>query len=113
MECRYDKSHSRGLTGGAAVNTKSRTARRQHKGVNVYMKARGAVLTRRGTHQAPVENWGVLRAGDTVEIVRHAQVIASGEVEEVSLSGNVLWIVPAGHERQLFLKSEGVLVRRA
>ena len=78
------------------------------------MKARGAVLTRRGAHQAPVENWGVLRAGEAVEIIRHAQVIASGEVEEVSLSGNVLWIVPASRqERHLFLKSEGVLVRRA
>jgi hypothetical protein len=78
------------------------------------MKARGAVLTRRGTHQAPLTNWTELRAEDPVEIVKHAQIVAVGRVEEVSLSGNVLWLMEEGSEpRRLFLKSDGVLVRRA
>jgi hypothetical protein len=48
-----------------------------------------------------------------VEIIKHAHVVAAGEVEEVSQSGNVLWLVPAGpSEKQLFLKSDGVQVRR-
>ncbi|GAB4098015.1 hypothetical protein [Sinomonas halotolerans] len=77
------------------------------------MKARGAVLTRRGAHQAPVENWTRLRDGEAVEIVRHAQVVAAGQVEEVSLSGNVLWISGSAKGTELFLKSDGVIVRRA
>ncbi|MCU1518334.1 MAG: hypothetical protein JWQ75_3055 [Pseudarthrobacter sp.] len=77
------------------------------------MKARGSVLTRRNAHPAAISDWGTLRAGDRVEIVKHAHVIATGEVEEVSESGNVLWLVPAGPtEKQLFLKSDGVQVRR-
>ncbi|MCH6472142.1 hypothetical protein [Sinomonas terrae] len=78
------------------------------------MKARGAVLTRRSAHQAPLTDWAELRAEDPVEIVKHAQVVATGRVEEVSLSGNVLWLMAEGAEaRRLFLKSDGVLVRRA
>ena len=78
------------------------------------MKARGAVLSRRNAHSAEVSNWKNLQAGDIVEIVKHAHVVAAGEVEEVSQSGNVLWLVPAGpSEQQLFLKSDGVQVRRA
>ncbi|WP_136612106.1 hypothetical protein [Sinomonas albida] len=78
------------------------------------MKARGAVLTRRGAHQAPIADWTELRAGDPIEIIKHAQLVAAGRVEEVSLSGNVLWIEADGGEaRRLFLKSDGVLVRRA
>ncbi|NUP74680.1 MAG: hypothetical protein HOQ07_08550 [Sinomonas sp.] len=78
------------------------------------MKARGAVLTRRSAHQAPIADWTELRAEDPIEIIKHAQVVASGRVEEVSLSGNVLWIKAEGDEaRRLFLKSDGVLVRRA
>ncbi|GHG43479.1 hypothetical protein GCM10012320_07780 [Sinomonas cellulolyticus] len=76
------------------------------------MKARGAVLTRRGAYQAPVENWTQLAVGEVVEVVRHAQVVARGTVEEVSLSGNVLWLVAGAHDRQLCLKSDGVIVRR-
>lgn len=77
------------------------------------MKARGAVLSRRGAYQAPVENWAELAVGEFVEVMRHAQVVARGKVEEVSLSGNVLWILPQGpHDRQLCLKSDGVIVRR-
>jgi hypothetical protein len=78
------------------------------------MKARGAVLSRRNAHSAAISNWGTLKAGDQVEIIKHAHVVAAGEVEEVSQSGNVLWLVPAGpSEKQLFLKSDGVQVRRA
>ena len=78
------------------------------------MKARGAVLTKRSAQQAPVADWTELRAEDPIEIIKHAQTVASGRVEEVSLSGNVLWIMAEGGEpRRLFLKSDGVLVRRA
>ncbi|MHC6229549.1 hypothetical protein ACX5I6_07440 [Arthrobacter sp. MMS24-T111] len=81
------------------------------------MKARGAVLSRRNAHSAAVSNWKALKAGDRVEIIKHAHVVAAGEVEEVSQSGNVLWLVPAGpsdlSEKQLLLKSDGVQVRLA
>jgi len=77
------------------------------------MKARGSVLSRRQMAAATVSDWRSLKAGDRVEILKHAQVLAAGEVEEVSLSGNVLWLVPADpSETQLFLKSDGVEVRR-
>jgi hypothetical protein len=60
-----------------------------------------------------VSDWRSLQAGDHVEIIKQAHVVAAGEVEEVSQSGNVLWLVPAGPtEKQLFLKSDGVQVRR-
>jgi hypothetical protein len=78
------------------------------------MKARGTVLSRRLASAATVSDWSGLRVGERVEIVKHAQVIAVGEVEEVSLSGNVLWLVPTGpSETQLFLQSDGVRVRRS
>jgi hypothetical protein len=84
-----------------------------YKGVEVQMKARGAVLSRRNAHSAAVSDWRTLRAGERVEIIKQAHVVATGEVEEVSQSGNVLWLVPAGPtEKQLFLKSDGVQVRR-
>ncbi|MEE2523516.1 hypothetical protein V1639_15840 [Pseudarthrobacter sp. J75] len=78
------------------------------------MKARGAVLSRRHAHSAIVADWGTLQPGARVEILQHAHVIADGVVEEVSQSGNVLWLVPAGPtEKQVFLKSDGVQVRKA
>lgn len=71
-------------------------------------------MSRRLASAAAVSDWRSLRAGDRVEILKHAQVLAAGEVEEVSLSGNVLWLVPAApSETQLFLKSDGVEVRRS
>ena len=77
------------------------------------MKARETVLSRRQASAAAVSDWRSLKAGERVEILKHAQVLAAGEVEEVSVSGNVLWLVPAGpSETQLFLKSDGVEVRR-
>ena len=78
------------------------------------MKARGTVMSRRQATATVVSDWRSLKAGDRVEILKHAQVIAAGEVEEISLSGNVLWLVPAvPSETELFLKSDGVEVRRS
>ncbi|HSN36446.1 MAG TPA: hypothetical protein VLT34_08875 [Arthrobacter sp.] len=77
------------------------------------MKARTTVVSGRQISTSTVSDWRGLKAGDRVEILKHAQVLAAGEVEEVSLSGNVLWLVPAvPTETQLFLKSDGVEVRR-
>ena len=77
------------------------------------MKARGTVISRRLASVSAVSDWRSLQAGDRIEILKHAQVLAAGEVEEVSVSGNVLWLVPAvPTETQLFLKSDGVEVRR-
>ena len=78
------------------------------------MKARGTVMSRRTAFAATVSDWKSLKAGDQVEILKHAQLLAAGEVEEVSSSGNVLWLVPgAPSEAKLFLKSDGVQVRRS
>lgn len=77
------------------------------------MKARGTVMSGRQASATTVSDWRSLQAGDRIEILKHAQVLAAGEVEEVSVSGNVLWLVPAvPTETQLFLKSDGVEVRR-
>jgi hypothetical protein len=77
------------------------------------MKARGTIISRRRASAATVSDWRRLKAGDRVEILKHAQVLAAGEVEEVSGSGHVLWLVPAGpSETHLFSKSDGVQVRR-
>lgn len=77
------------------------------------MKARGTVLSRRMAFAATVSDWRTLKAGERVEILKHAHVVAAGEVEEISVSGNVLWLVPTGpSENQLFMKSDGVQVRR-
>ncbi|MCU1531146.1 MAG: hypothetical protein JWO49_717 [Arthrobacter sp.] len=77
------------------------------------MKARGTIISRRLASAAAVSDWRSLKAGDRVEIVKHAQLLLAGEVEEVSVSGNVLWLVAADpSETQLFLKSDGVQVRR-
>ena len=74
-------------------------------------------MSRRLASASAVADWRSLKAGDRVEILKHAQVLAAGEVEEVSLSGTVLWLVPAAppapSETQLFLKSDGVEVRRS
>jgi hypothetical protein len=78
------------------------------------MKARGTVMSRRLASATTVSDWRGLLAGDRVEILKHAQVLAAGEVEEVSSSGNVLWLVPADpSETHIFLKSDGVQVRHS
>jgi hypothetical protein len=63
---------------------------------------------------ATVPDWRSLKSGERVEILKHAHVVAAGEVEEVSVSGNVLWLVASGpSDTQLFMKSDGVQVRRS
>lgn len=71
-------------------------------------------MARRAAYAATVSDWRSLKAGDQVEILKHAQLLAAGDVEEVSASGNVLWLVPgAQSEATSFLKSDGVQVRRS
>ncbi len=71
-------------------------------------------MSRRLATAATVSDWTGLKAGDRVEIIKHAQVLAAGEVEEVSRSGHVLWLLPESRsETQHFLKSDGVQVRRS
>lgn len=50
------------------------------------MKARGTVLSRRMAFAATVSDWRTLKAGERVEILKHAHVVAAGEVEEISVS---------------------------
>ena len=80
------------------------------------MKARGAVLSRRHAHSAVVSDWRTLRVGDRVEIIKHAHVVAGGEVEEVSQSGKGLWREPTGPaesaDEELGREPDGVQVRR-
>lgn len=82
------------------------------------MKARGAVLSRRSAHSATVSDWRTLTVGETVEVVKYAHVIATGRIEEVSSSGNVVWLEHSGQGateegKELFMKSDGVTLRRA
>ncbi|VXC31693.1 hypothetical protein ARTHRO9V_230186 [Arthrobacter sp. 9V] len=82
------------------------------------MKARGAVLSRRSAHTSMVTDWKTLKVGERVEVVKYAHVIAAGLVEEVSGSGNVVWLERSGpgvteEGKELFMKSDGVTLRRA
>ncbi|GAA2871294.1 hypothetical protein [Paenarthrobacter ilicis] len=82
------------------------------------MKARGAVLSRRSAHSATVSDWRTLTVGEAVEVVKYAHVIATGRIEEVSSSGNVVWLEHSGQGvteegKELFMKSDGVTLRRA
>ncbi|BCW57118.1 hypothetical protein J2790_002876 [Paenarthrobacter nicotinovorans] len=82
------------------------------------MKARGAVLSRRSAHTATVTDWRTLVVGEAVEVVKYAHVVATGRVEEVSGSGNVVWLEHSGsgvteEGKELFMKSDGVTLRRA
>ena len=73
-----------------------------------------AAFPRRRTRQAHLTNWADLRPEEPVEIVKNAQIVAIGLVEEVSASGTVLWIRgDSGEHHQPFLKSDGIFVRRA
>ncbi|MDJ0320647.1 hypothetical protein [Pseudarthrobacter sp. PS3-L1] len=77
------------------------------------MKARGTLLSRRGSTSAADADWTVLRPGDQVEIAKHAQTVATGEVEEVSQSGNVIWLVADGQtDNPHFTKSDGIVIRK-
>ncbi len=78
------------------------------------MKARQMVLAGKNPSRPSVADWADLEMGESVELFRHAQVIASGRVEEVSPSGLVLWLAGDGSAgKRHFLKSDGVFVRRA
>jgi hypothetical protein len=78
------------------------------------MKAREMVLARKNTYTHALSDWTELSAGDPVEVFKNAQLLASGYVEEVSLSGRVLGILQEGTVGSAyFLKSDGVLVRRS
>ncbi len=78
------------------------------------MKARGTVMSRRLAPAATVSDWTSLKAGDRVEIIKHARILAAGAVEEVSPSGHVLWLLPeSGSATQHYLKSDAVQVRRS
>lgn len=74
------------------------------------MKAR-ETSTRRRKHPA-MSDWHELQGGEIVNILRNAKIIARGQVDEVSDSGRVLWILDEESESQTFLKSDGVLVQR-
>jgi len=82
------------------------------------MKARGAVLSRRSAHSATVSDWRTLNVGESVEVVKYAHVIATGRIEEISSSGNVVWLEHSGpgvteEGKELFMKSDGVTLRRS
>lgn len=75
------------------------------------MKARSTVNARQSKHA--VANWSDLRTGDRIEVIKDARAIMAGRAEEVSASGNLLWVASEGTGRgQSFAKSDGVSVRR-
>lgn len=62
---------------------------------------------------AKLKSWACLVIGEGVEILRGSDVICTGQVDDVSLNGNVLWVRHADPaERQLFVAADGVRVRR-
>ncbi|WP_314192324.1 hypothetical protein [uncultured Arthrobacter sp.] len=60
--------------------------------------------------QTALTDWRQLQGGDIVNILKNAQVVAQGRVDEVSGSGGVLWIVDEKTETRAFFKSDGVFV---
>ncbi|MDR7159909.1 hypothetical protein [Arthrobacter sp. BE255] len=74
------------------------------------MKARQTYKTHR--KHAALSDWRELRCGELVNILMNAQIIARGQVEEVSGSGRVLWIMDERSKTQAFLRSDGVFVQR-
>jgi len=73
------------------------------------MKAR--TLVRRSI-PTELEGWRDLRVGDAVHIMKNAQVVSRGLVEEVSDSGRVLWIKNESLAIEIYNQSDGVSVRR-
>jgi hypothetical protein len=65
-----------------------------------------------GSKHAALSDWRELCDGDLVNILKNAQVVAQGRVDEVSGSGGVLWILDDKAETQAFFKSDGVFVMR-
>jgi hypothetical protein len=69
-----------------------------------------ARTTSKFSRQAALADWRELHDGDVVNILKNAQVVAQGRVDEVSGSGGVLWIVDEKTETRAFFKSDGVFV---
>jgi hypothetical protein len=62
---------------------------------------------------ASLKSWASLVIGDSVEVRRAGEIVCAGRVDDVSLSGNVLWVRPAAPaERQLFVAAQDFMVRR-
>jgi hypothetical protein len=74
------------------------------------MKARSSV--RRRSQSTRLSDWRELEEGELVNIVRDAQVISEGLVDEVSDSGRVLWLKSRAQVTEVFSVSEGVIVQR-
>ena len=73
------------------------------------MKAR--TLVRRSI-PTELEDWRDLRVGDAVHIMKNAQVVSRGLVEEVSDSGRVLWIKNESLASEIYNQSDGVSARK-
>jgi uncharacterized Zn ribbon protein len=73
------------------------------------MKVRTTVENRR---RSILRDWRELQTGDDVTIVKDAKVVATGQVEEVSNSGRVLWIKNTTSQTEVFMMSEGAFVQR-
>jgi len=73
------------------------------------MKAR--TLVRRSI-PTELEDWRDLCVGDAVHIMKNAQVVSRGLVEEVSDSGRVLWIKNESLASEIYNQSDGVSARK-
>lgn len=74
------------------------------------MKARSSV--RRRGRSTGLLDWRQLKEGEVVNIVRNAQIISEGLVDEVSDSGRVLWLKNRAQETEVYIVSEGFTVQR-
>ena len=74
------------------------------------MKARALLQSRKG---ASVPDWQELCLGESVSILKNAQVIGKGRVEEVSESGRVLWITTPSQLTEEYIMSDDVTVKRS
>jgi hypothetical protein len=74
------------------------------------MKARALLKSRKGSY---IPDWQELCLGESVSILKNAQVIARGRVEEVSESGRVLWITTDSQLTEEYIKSDDVAVKRS
>ncbi len=73
----------------------------------------GAPASQAAANPERLKSWACLVIGEGVEILRGSEVICSGQVDDVSLNGNVLWVRCADPtERRLFVAADGVRVRR-
>ncbi|WP_050767058.1 hypothetical protein [Pseudarthrobacter chlorophenolicus] len=72
------------------------------------MKARALLKSRK---EICVPDWQELCLGESVSILKNAQVIAMGRVKEVSKSGRVLWITTPSQVTEEFIMSDDVTVK--